>query len=134
MSLTDHLPGQSSAARTFDREANTVPTARSWTRRIYTQLGAAEDLLDACALLISEVVTNAVLHGAGAQYTVVVESDLWISVWDESPALPRHREHALTSEGGRGLELLEMLAPGYQVIEDTTRGGKCVRFQPKGWT
>lgn len=136
MSLTDQMPDQIEieAERTFDREAETVPTARSWTREIYTGLGAPEDLLDACALLISEVVTNAVLHGAGPEYTVAVDSNLWISVWDASPVLPHHREHALTSEGGRGLELLEMLAPGYMVITDTARGGKCVRFQPKGWT
>ncbi|WP_328749334.1 MULTISPECIES: ATP-binding protein [unclassified Streptomyces] len=134
MSLTDQVPSQIQATRTFDREADTVPTARSWTTGIYTELGATEDLLDACALLISEVVTNAVLHGAGTEYTVVIKSDLWISVWDASPVLPRHREHALTSEGGRGLELLEMLAPGYTVEEDATRGGKCVCFQPKGWT
>ncbi|MEU3979660.1 ATP-binding protein [Streptomyces sp. NPDC026672] len=127
-----HLPSQFQAARTFCREANTVPTARSWTRKFYADLGADEDLLDTCALLITEVAANAVVHGAGDEYTVTVGSDLWIEVWDESPLLPRHREHDLTSEGGRGLDLLEMLAPGYKVVEDAIRGGKCVRFQPKG--
>ncbi|WP_432092605.1 ATP-binding protein [Streptomyces sp. bgisy100] len=130
---TRRMQGRIAAARTFDRKANTVPKARSWTRRIYVNFGAPEELLDACALLISEVAANAVLHGAGATYTVTVAPDLWIEVWDASPLLPRHREHELTSEGGRGLELLELLAPGYQVIKDTPRGGKCVRFPPKRW-
>ncbi|MFF1693103.1 ATP-binding protein [Streptomyces sp. NPDC058257] len=133
MRTTKYLPGNTSAARTFGREANSVPTARSWATRTYSDFGAAEELVGVCELLVSEVVTNAVEHGKGDEYTVVVCRDFWIEVWDESPELPQQREHALDSEGGRGLDLLKMLAPGYQVLEDSTRGGKCVRFQPKGW-
>lgn len=131
---TEHLPGNTSAARTFGREANTVATARRWATETFSAFGAAEELAGVCELLVSELATNAVNHGKGVEYTVVVCPDFWIEVWDESPELPQQREHALDSEGGRGLDLLKMLAPGYQVLEDTTSGGKCVRFRPKGWT
>ncbi|MFE7119492.1 ATP-binding protein [Streptomyces sp. NPDC057654] len=90
-----------------------------------------QDLVELCGLLVSEAVTNAVRHGAGKEFTVVVLPDLWIEVWDESPVLPRLRVVALDSEGGRGMQLMEMCAPGYQVLE--TAAGKAVRFLPKGW-
>ncbi|MFD9815156.1 ATP-binding protein [Streptomyces sp. NPDC059080] len=134
MRTTENLPGTTSATRTFDRRPNTVPTARSWTTQTYVGFGAAEETVGTCRLLISEVITNAVNYGEGAEYIVVVYPDLWIEVWDEASALPHRREqNDLLSEGGRGLELLEGLAPGFQVIPDLVRGGKCVRFQPKGW-
>lgn len=90
-----------------------------------------QDLVELCGLLVSEAVTNAVRHGAGEEFTVVVLADLWIEVWDDSPVLPRRRVADPDSEGGRGLQLLELCAPGYQVLETT--GGKALRFLPKGW-
>ncbi|MCT2594491.1 ATP-binding protein [Streptomyces sp. N2-109] len=130
---TTDKPGQTSAAREFDREANTVPMARSWVTSVYADFDASKEVVDVCALLVSEVVTNAVVHGKGEKYVVVVCPDLWIEVWDEAPELPHRRAHAVDSTFGRGIELLEMLAPGYQVVQDTTRGGKEVRFLPRRW-
>jgi hypothetical protein len=46
---------------------------------------------------------------------VRVRSDLWIEVWDASPWEPRKRVANKQSTGGRGLELLELSAPGYTV-------------------
>ncbi|MEW1922235.1 ATP-binding protein [Streptomyces sp. NPDC088360] len=133
MRTDEHLPGQTSAARSFVRKSNSVPTARSWATGICESFGVTDDLLETCKLLISEVVTNAVTHGDGDEYTVVVARDLWFEVWDEGEELPRRREHDLDSEGGRGLDLLDLLAPGYEVLTDHVRGGKGVRFQPKGF-
>ncbi|MFF8283318.1 ATP-binding protein [Streptomyces albus] len=129
---TGVLPGQT--ARTFDREASSVPKARHWVNDIYTDLGAPDAVLETCALLVSEVVTNAVLYGAGPEFSVVVDSDFYIEVWDGADKLPRRRTHAVDSTSGRGLELLELLAPGYRVIRDPDRTGKGIRFLPRGWT
>ncbi|MGW1180168.1 ATP-binding protein [Streptomyces drozdowiczii] len=131
MPAIEHLPGGASEARTFASEPNSVPTARSWATKVCEGFGVAEDLLDTYRLLVSEVVTNAVTHGQSPDYTVVVRLDGWVEVWDAGRELPRKRQHDLESEGGRGLDLLELLAPGYQVLQDGTRGGKCVRFLPK---
>ncbi|MGW5820614.1 ATP-binding protein [Streptomyces noursei] len=131
MRTEEHRMERSSVARSFARETNSVPQARHWATKVYAEAGVDQDMVELCGLLVSEAVTNAVRHSAGTEFTVVVLPDLWIEVWDDSPVLPRRREAALDSEGGRGLQLMEMCAPGYQVLETTA--GKAVRFLPKGW-
>jgi anti-sigma regulatory factor (Ser/Thr protein kinase) len=132
MRTEEHRMGRSSVAKSFARETNSVPQARHWAKRVYADAGVDEELVELCGLLVSEAVTNAVRHSAGKEFTVVVLPDLWIEVWDEEPELaPFRRVVALDSEGGRGLQLMEMCAPGWQVLETTD--GKAVRFLPKGW-
>ncbi|MGW3272272.1 ATP-binding protein [Streptomyces kronopolitis] len=133
MRTSEHQAEIATATKTFDRVANSVPEARHWAGKVYAEAGVDECLVEVCELLVSEVVTNAVRHGAGSKCTVSVLPDLWVEVWDDSPMLPRRRVVDSDSEGGRGLEFLEMLAPGYQVLHDATSGGKAVRFLPKGW-
>lgn len=133
MRTSEHHAGTSTVAKAFARVDNSVPEARRWAKQVYADAGANEEMVEVCALLVSEAVTNAVKHGAGPQCTVVVLPDLWIEVWDDSPMLPHRRLVDSDSEGGRGLELMENLAPGYQVLHDATSGGKAVRFLPKGW-
>lgn len=128
MPMIEH---QTSAARTFARVVNSVPLARRWATGVCEDAGVSDDLLETYKLLVSEVVTNAVKHGGGDEYTVVVCPDLWIEVWDDGVNLPSQRAHTVDSPGGRGLDLLELLAPGYEVRHDWDRGGKCVRFLPK---
>lgn len=131
MRTEEHQMERSSVAKTFARETNSVPHARHWVTQLYADAGVEDDLVDLCGLLVSEAVTNAVRHSEGKEFTVVVCPDLWIEVWDESPVLPRRRVADLDSEGGRGLQLMETCAPGYQVLESAD--GKAVRFLPKGW-
>ncbi len=84
-----------------------------------------------CELLVSEVATNSVKYAEGPEFEVRVRSDLWIEVWDASPREPQRRVAHEQSVGGRGLELLELLAPGYTV--ESGPNGKTVCFSPKGW-
>ncbi|MFH9731846.1 ATP-binding protein [Streptomyces sp. NPDC017260] len=111
-----------------------VGCARKWAASIYAAAGADPDV---CRLLVSEVATNAVVHAQGEEFCVRVHRrDLWVEVVDQSWKLPRHRPTTekledgtvAPAEHGRGLELLDLLAPGYKVL--LRDGGKAVRFRP----
>ena len=90
----------------FAAEASSVAAARRFARRSLEAWGAP-DLLDAASLVVSELVTNAVVHaGTPARLSLTLHGDqLRIEVEDRHPA---RRVPALTepppetSEGGRG--------------------------------
>lgn len=118
------------AEATFDRLPESVARARSWATQVYSDAGG--HLPDLAELLVSEVVTNAVVHGGGDVYRVTVTTDLAIEVWDASPARPQPRNADEHSLGGRGLPMLAATAPGYTVQVDHDLGGKTARFTPQG--
>ncbi|QXQ96503.1 ATP-binding protein [Streptomyces sp. WY228] len=85
-----------------------------------------EDSHLAMTTVVSELVTNAVSHGAGDLLTVTVRADigrsrLLIEVHDSSPVLPRFRRPSLDSESGRGMVLVEHLSIACGA-ENTSRG------------
>jgi len=86
-------------------------------------------LCDTVALLVSEVATNALVHGNGdVQVRVVAQGGvLRVEVSDESPQLPVVRTAGLLEEGGRGLALVETLASSWGVRPEAT--GKSVWFE-----
>ena len=87
---------------------------------------------DAVALLVSEVATNALVHGTGdVQVRVLPRADaLRVEVADGSPRLPQPRQAGLLEEGGRGLALVESLASDWGV--EPTGTGKVVWFELTG--
>ncbi|GAA2854215.1 hypothetical protein GCM10010443_15590 [Actinoplanes cyaneus] len=83
--------------------------------------------LDDAAVVISELVTNAVRHGGG-EVVVSVEaygSQVIISVADGSSVVPRPREPDGT--GGLGLRIIEKLTDRWYV--EPYEGGKRVRAE-----
>lgn len=87
------------------------------------------DLCDAVALLVSEIATNALVHGSGdVQVRVTSSSErLRVEVADDSPRMPQPRAAGPLEEGGRGLALVESLAADWGV---QPRGhGKVVWFE-----
>lgn len=71
------------------------------------------DSVDIITLLVSEVATNAVLHGYGPDIRVRVLAHgerLRVEVSDSSPELPVPRGTAINAEQGRGLALVEAFA------------------------
>lgn len=93
----------------------------------------ALDLLDDALLLVSELVTNSVLHG-GPPIVLQVECDseaLRVRVRDGSPALPRPRVAGVDAEGGRGMTLVDLLTDtwGVEPVVDDHGPGKAVWFQ-----
>jgi anti-sigma regulatory factor (Ser/Thr protein kinase) len=85
-------------------------------------------VVEDAVLLVSELVTNSVLHG-GPPVVVAVECDgdaLQVRVRDGSTSLPERRHALHGDEGGRGLELVASLSAAWGV--DPVPDGKHVWF------
>jgi PAS domain S-box-containing protein len=110
---------------------SSVAEARSAVRSLLTNAGR-EDLLDAAVLLVSEVVTNALLH-AGTDIDLAARLDdegLLVEVGDGSPNLPARRRYATTSGTGRGLLMLDSMVDDWGAA--ARDGGKVVWFRLSG--
>jgi anti-sigma regulatory factor (Ser/Thr protein kinase) len=111
---------------------DSVPMARRFVRSRLVD-GAADGSvdLDTATLLVSEVVTNAILHARTSVTLTVDVADevVRITVRDGSPVRPRLHSFAPTSATGRGLRLLDRLAKRWGVEADPVTGGKIVWFE-----
>jgi anti-sigma regulatory factor (Ser/Thr protein kinase) len=88
-------------------------------------------VLDEAELLVSELATNAVLHGA-PPVTVRVECDgslgMCVSVSDTGPEHPLEREAAAEEESGRGVRLVDVISDRWGTDEHAGNG-KAVWFR-----
>lgn len=107
---------------------DSVPLARRFAA---TQLKNSSGDVDTAVLLVSEVVTNAVLH-ARSEVVLSVE-DLGdvvrVEVSDSSPMPPRLHNFAVESATGRGLRMLDQLARSWGVDTPATGSGKVIWFE-----
>lgn len=112
------LPAQAasaSIARRFAEEA-----LRAWRQ---------DELVEVTTLLVSELVTNAVLH-AGSDVDLRLASTatgVRVEVADHSAVLPTRRGYGPDATTGRGLSLVQMLATSWGV--QARQPGKVVWFQ-----
>lgn len=114
--MLDMVPTAATRARSFLRERRCLVHDRR--------------ALDDALLLATEIVTNAVLHGA-APLSITVECDekyLEIRVRDGSAARPQQRRPTSEDENGRGLLLLSSVADEWGV-DPLSSGGKDVWFR-----
>ena len=115
-------------------EARSAGIARSWVSDLFTRMGR-EDLVDAARLGVSELVTNAVLHGE-APISVCVRGTRThprIEVRDGSRQPPvmsfdTESEEGLLATIGRGLGMVAMNSLSWGA--DLVPGGKVVWFCP----
>jgi anti-sigma regulatory factor (Ser/Thr protein kinase) len=125
--------GPRRAVFTGEGRTATVGEARRWARGVLTAWDA-DGLEWELSQLLTEVVTNAVLH-AGTAVRVVLEQDvasgrLRCEVSDDSPVRPRVRRHSTEATTGRGLQLLDSVASAWGV--ELLGTGKTVWFQVDG--
>lgn len=82
--------------------------------------GHARVRLDDVSLVVSELVTNAVIHGEGdiVLDVVVEDGSVHVEVSDREPHLPDPRDAPPDSESGRGLLLVAKLATQWGVRRD----------------
>ncbi|WP_049566737.1 ATP-binding protein [Streptomyces sp. SBT349] len=114
------------------------PGAVAQARRIAVEAYAAFPWIDSgtVELLVSELATNAVLHSHGADFFVLCHSpsladgSVQVEVHDRGSAVPAVRMADEMDEGGRGLELLGLLASHWRTERTTT--GKSLVFTLKG--
>lgn len=91
------------------------------------------ELLDDVVLLVSELVTNAVRHGARSGGGDVVEvvawpadGHYWLAVSDPGEGLPVRVPPGHEACGGRGLVLVDTLCATWAVVPRRTRGKSVV--------
>ena len=104
----------SGVQRRLPPHASSVGEARRLVRTELIGTGR-EDLVDAAELLVSELVTNALVHaGTTIEVTArVTETGLRVEVGDGSPNLPAPRHHARMAGTGRGLRLLQQMVDSW---------------------
>ncbi len=106
-----------------------VRMARNWLEAWIAERGPGEDAAYRAAVAFSELVTNAVLHGAGpvTVRALVEPGRIECEVSDGARDLPVVYEAAEDDEHHRGLSLVEALTTSWQVRR-RPEGGKTVTF------
>lgn len=109
-----------------------VGLARRFAVRVVADLGADEQAQEATRTLVSELVTNVVLHAGTPALLSIQDADdcVRVQVTDGSAALPRQRRTGTDSTTGRGLRLLQALsvASGTEPSSRIGPQGKTVWF------
>ncbi|KAB2342129.1 ATP-binding SpoIIE family protein phosphatase [Actinomadura rudentiformis] len=123
----DGISKEDVAAWDLEAEASMVPRARAQATAKLLDWGLRE-LVDTVELLVSELVTNALLHGAGAiGMRLIKGSTLLCEVNDDGHELPRLCQADANDESGRGLQLVSHLAERWGTRR--TDLGKVVWFE-----
>jgi hypothetical protein len=96
----------------LSRDVQGLPFARAFTRRALHRW-SYQGLVDDVVLVVSELLTNALLHGEGAPVLRLTISSAWVrvEVSDESPTLPRLREPG--PHGGWGMRMVDELGANW---------------------
>jgi serine phosphatase RsbU (regulator of sigma subunit)/anti-sigma regulatory factor (Ser/Thr protein kinase) len=111
----------------LDPDPQSVARARDMAVEQLASWGLNE-LADTTELLVSELVTNALRHGEGKiRLRLLLDRTLVCEVWDAGLVQPRRRRARATDEGGRGLQLVQLLSQGWG--SRRTPQGKTVWFE-----
>jgi len=114
-------------AITLASDPASARAARQHVARVL-EAGPLSDLVDTASLLVSEIVTNALLHaGTEIELSCTVErGSLCVQVRDSSTVAPSPRHYETAAMTGRGLGMVELLATEWGV--DADERGKTVWF------
>lgn len=90
-------------------EGNPASTARKLVTEQLSQWGLAE-LADVTELVVSELVGNALRYGGGpGRLRLLCDERLQVELADTGPDLPQIQHADVSDEGGRGLQLINLL-------------------------
>ncbi len=109
-------PAPTGQDRIWLPRSNRSPSlARRFLRELLARLDGGEHFLTDGQLLLSELVTNALLHGTERGRLILVEATispaaLLLEVHDASATLPEPRQATDSDERGRGLLLVDLIA------------------------
>ncbi|SFC41977.1 SpoIIE family protein phosphatase [Streptomyces aidingensis] len=129
MARLNGIPAGDVARWPLERTAREVPRARRLVRERLARWDLAGALGDTAALLVSEILTNAVRHARGGTVALrLVRADaLLCEISDEDPELPKLAEAGAADEHGRGLAVVSALARSWGTSR--TARGKTVWFE-----
>ncbi|MFI9009077.1 ATP-binding protein [Actinosynnema sp. NPDC053489] len=113
-------------AVTLPASAGSSAQARQALSDVATAWGLSADVADDAALVVTELVSNAVDHATGPIGLTLArtESGLRIEVADQSPARPEPRPVRVDSARGRGLIIVAALSRAWGT--EPTADGKVV--------
>ncbi|MGW3153739.1 ATP-binding protein [Streptomyces sp. NPDC001089] len=114
------------ARSAFPSSPEAVRPAREWAATVYRGAGGSVGNAETCALLVSELATNAIIHAEGVRFEVTVWSSRAVDVMDGSTKPPIEAVLSDEDEHGRGMFLVAALAERYEVLP--TLDGKIIRF------
>ena len=126
-----HEPVEVRASVALSAVPESAATARRFISDICNAAQLGENTCATAALLVSELVTNAIRYGGSRAVLEALAPGgmLRVAVRDDNPALPVVGHHPdLTAESGRGLLLVSTLADNWGV-ESSEGGGKAVWFE-----
>lgn len=106
------LDARPCCATVFAATEKAVPAARLYVEMTLEAWGLA-GLADDAKLIVSELVTNALRHGAGpidVRCAISDDEEFVMEVRDSSPELPEVEDTDLLDLSGRGLVIVEALA------------------------
>lgn len=104
--------------RSFPADASSAAGGRRW---VVEQLLLVGECADDVAVLVSELITNSVLHAGLAPGEMIVvrasrrRGQVRVEVRDEGGRFDKPSAGPLRTEGGRGLKLVEALAADWGV-------------------
>jgi anti-sigma regulatory factor (Ser/Thr protein kinase) len=117
--------GLSPQSRGFVSGPGSIRAAREWAAAVFAALGLAVSDGD---LVISELVTNAVVHGEGKVTVTLtrIAAGVRIAVHDSGPGLVVHRQPSMSAVNGRGIDLVSQVALEFGWIAAADGDGKTV--------
>jgi anti-sigma regulatory factor (Ser/Thr protein kinase) len=119
----------------LDPDAGAAGRARQLLRGFPCSAHNALVVVEVAEVLVSELVTNALLHGRPPivlQIRCLKQDGLWVGVSDANPLPPVIRGHDVEATHGRGMALVNMLSDDWGV--QLADRGKQVWFRVRGFS